>query len=441
MAVQPQKLDKNWTSLNMARTDRSSDLHSRTARLKLKAGKRHFARSFQRGTAVGYRRGERRSSWLVRLANADGGYTMTQIGTADDYTGADGIDVLDYYQATEKARQVAALHERARAGEVSTSKATVNDALDAYLANADVEGKKTAADMRRIAKNLIRPSLGNIPLSKLRKGDVADWRNEMAANKRTRAGKPFPVDRNDPEAVRKAKAKANRLLNTLKAALNFAYQNHMTATDAAWKTVKPFRDVDAPKVEYLTADEATRLVNACAPDFRQLVQAALYTGARYGELIAAKVRDYNPEAKTLYLLETKNGKPRHVPLTDQGGALFERAAAGRSPHDRLLVRADGSQWGRSHQIRPMREACDNAELRRIGFHILRHTFASQLVLNGTPLQIVSKVLGHSDTRITERHYAHLADGHIEQTVRQNLPDLGGFKPDNVSILKRSEALL
>ncbi|MGJ8668980.1 MAG: tyrosine-type recombinase/integrase [Oceanococcus sp.] len=419
----------------MARTDRGSNLHSRTARLKLKEGKRHFAKSFQRGAAIGYRRGGRRSSWFVRLSIGDGQYTMTQLGTTDDFTEADGVDVLDYFQATEKARQITALHERAKAGEVGTSKATVNDALDAYLANADVEGKKTAADMKRSAKNLIRPTLGKILLSKLRKGDVSAWRDDMAAHTRTRSGNAIPVDKTDVEALRRSRSKTNRLLNTLKAALNYAYNNHMTATDAAWKTVKPFKNVDAPKIDYLTIGEATRLVNASAPPLKPLVQAALYTGARYGELTAAKVRDYNPDAKTLYLAETKNGKPRHVPLTDQGAALFERAAAGKQPTDYLWIREDGLPWGKSHQTRPMKKACEAANLRPIGFHILRHTYASQLVMKGTPLQVVSKVLGHSDTRITEKHYAHLASGHIEKTIREHLPDIGGFKPDNVTALK------
>lgn len=419
----------------MARTDRGSNLHSRTARLKLKEGKRHFAKSFQRAVAVGYRRGGRRSSWFVRIAIGDGLYTMIQLGTADDFTEADGVDVLDYFQATEKARQAAALRERAKAGEVATSKATVDDAFDAYLANAHVEGKKTAADMERSAKNLIRPTLGKIQLSKLRKGDVSAWRDEMAAFNRTRSGKAVPIDKTDADALRRGRSKANRLLNTLKAALNYAYYNHMTGSDAAWKTVKAFKNVDAPKVDYLTLDEATRLVNASAPDFRPLVQAALYTGARYGELTKCKVRDYNPEARTLYLTETKNGKPRHVPLTTQGAALFERAIAGRQANDCIWIRNDGLPWGKSHQIRPMREACDAANLRRIGFHILRHTYASQLVMNGTPLQVVSNALGHSDTRITEKHYAHLADSHMNETIRKHLPDIGGYKADNVVTLK------
>lgn len=49
-------------------------------------------------------------------------------------------------------------------------------------------------------------------------------------------------------------------------------------------TVKPFREVDAPKIRYLTDAEAKRLVNVCPPNFRHMVTAALLTGARYGEL-------------------------------------------------------------------------------------------------------------------------------------------------------------
>ena len=61
--------------------------------------------------------------------------------------------------------------------------------------------------------------------------------------------------------------------------------------------MSPFKSVAAPVIRYLTDDETRRMVNACAVDFRYLVRGVLLTGCRYGELIALRASDYDPEAE------------------------------------------------------------------------------------------------------------------------------------------------
>jgi integrase len=61
---------------------------------------------------------------------------------------------------------------------------------------------------------------------------------------------------------------------------------------------------------------------------------------------------------------------------------------------------------RRNQIRPMAEACKAASINDGSFHILRHTAASHMVMAGVPLNVVAHNLGHADTRMTEKHYAH-----------------------------------
>ena len=55
---------------------------------------------------------------------------------------------------------------------------------------------------------------------------------------------------------------------------------------------------------------------------------------------------------------------------------------------------------------------------------MRHTYASQLVQKGVHLSIIAAQLGHSDTRICEKHYAHLSPSYIADTIRANMPDMG-----------------
>jgi integrase len=158
--------------------------------------------------------------------------------------------------------------------------------------------------------------------------------------------------------------------------------------------------------------------------FRTLVHAALLTGCRYGELCRLKVADYNPDVATLTVRESKGGKVRHVTLSSEAVDLIDRLAAGRSPDHPLLQRDDGRAWKRAEQLRPMREICSQAGIApAVGFHVLRHTHASILAMRGVPMAVIAKQLGHADTRMTERHYAHLAPNYVADTIRRSFPRL------------------
>jgi integrase len=193
--------------------------------------------------------------------------------------------------------------------------------------------------------------------------------------------------------------------------------------------VKSFRGVDAARLRYLSVAECRRLVNACDPDFRMLVEAALQSGARYSELARLQVHDFNPDAGTLAIRQSKSGKPRHVVLTDEGAVFFRQCCTGRGGDDLLFTRQNGQPWGKSNQGRPMREACSRAKIEpRVNFHGLRHTWASLAVMAGMPLMIVARNLGHTDARMCERHYAHLAPSFEAESIRKHAPKFG-FKPD------------
>ena len=69
------------------------------------------------------------------------------------------------------------------------------------------------------------------------------------------------------------------------------------------------------------------------------------------------------------------------------------------------------------------------------FHILRHTYASSLAMRGVPMGVIAAQLGHSDTRMTEKHYAHLSPSYVADTVRAALPGLGIIDGMNVIALQ------
>jgi integrase len=63
------------------------------------------------------------------------------------------------------------------------------------------------------------------------------------------------------------------------------------------------------------------------------------------------------------------------------------------------------------------------------FHATRHSYASHCVMNGAPLLVVGKNLGHADTKMVERHYGHLAPSYVADAIRAAAPKFG-FTPDD-----------
>ncbi len=358
------------------------------------------------------------------------------LGAADDFMDADGVECLTFAQAQEAARAWFASLARRRAGqdEEPEPPATVAQAVEEYLADYRRRGGRALRELQTTFGAHVLPTLGHLRLDALTARRLNEWRDALAdapARVRTRPGDAQRSRKagDDPDAQRARRSTANNVLGVLKAALNHAFRQGRVASDVAWRRVRPFQRVAAARVRWLRDDEALRLANACAGDLRTLVTGALLTGCRYGELAAMTAGDFDPSAATVHVARSKGGKARHVALTDEGVAFFQQLAAGRAAGERLFLRWSPeaermSPWGKSQQFRPLRDACTAAAITpAISFHILRHTYGSRLARAGVPMQVIAAQLGHADTRITERHYAHLAPDHVAGVVRQSFAPL------------------
>ena len=426
----------------MGQRVRDSAITTVNARKKLAVSKVVNWRAMDHGAHIGYRKGMNGGTWVARYRKPGGTYITKALGTADDNLSADGRKVLDYSQAIKAAR---ARCEKQAAGEAEETEKPyfVENAVEDYLVSYAQRGKSLREVTRQTEIDIL-PKLGRIPVKDLTTRTVRRWHESLAASPpRSRGAKDKPPKARemptDPEGIRRRQATANRILTTLKAVLNHAFNDNRVPNDEAWRRVKPFKNVESARVRYLTEDEAKRLINTCEPDFRNLVKGALLTGCRYGELTAAEVRDFNPDTCMLHVRYTKNDKPRYAPLTDNGCAFFERLSAGRSATEKMFLRADGQQWGSSHQDRRLRDACKVAKIDPpISFHILRHCYGSWLVMKGVSLQVVAEGLGHADTRTTSKHYAHLAPSHVADQIRANLPSLGVEESGPVVPMRRKK---
>ncbi len=441
----------------MARTVQEVKIDTRTARSRLAVQHEPYWRLVGLGAHLGYYKGTRGGTWVARWrpagdleATKGRGYAKTQLGRADDIEDADGERVLSFEQAQEKAlawfkngaREQFEDAQRADDRAPRRGPYRVRDAIEDYLEDYERRGGKAVGDARTRADALILPELGDKPVASLTARRLRDWHAGLAktpARLRTRPGKQqrYRELGEGPEDARRRQATANRVLTTLKAALNHAWKEGLVASDAAWRRVAPFKGVDAARVRYLSKDDCRRLVNACGDDLRPLVRAALLTGCRYSELAALRAEDFNPDGGTVHVRRSKAGKARHVYLDDDGKAFFETATAGLVGDAILFPRADGKTWGRTHQQRPLMEACERAKISpTASFHVLRHTYASHLVMNGVPLPVVAQNLGHADTRMTEKHYAHLAPSYVQDAIRAGAPKLGIGGKGTVTRLRR-----
>jgi integrase len=380
----------------MAKRVRDTNLETRAGRSKLKARGKPYYKVIGEGLHLGYRKGKLEGKWVVRRYAGNQAYITDTIGTADDIADADGTVVLTFWQAQEKARATG--NKMVYAGPYR-----VKDAIADYLVYLGGRGWGIEGQCQ---KHILAHLIGDIQLDLLDADTLSAWHRGLVSDKKDR---------------RASQSSANRILVTLKAALNLAFKRAKVASDAAWKRVDKFKGVDISRDRYLSLEEVDRFLNACAPHFRKLARGALETGARYGELRALVVGDYNKDVGTIHVRRSKTGRKRHIILTDDGRAYFDSLTAGQPKSAPMF----GHQWERDRQAHWMRLAVKAARIDPpISFHGLRHTWASHAVMNGIPLMVVSQNLGHVDTRMVEKHYGHLAPGYVVDQIREKAPRFG-----------------
>jgi integrase len=412
----------DWLEEKMAGTIREARLGSPTARSRLARGRQPHWNTLIAGRAhLGWQRwpDDKTGRWILRRRTG-AAYRVEQLALADDGAADDGVGVLSYEQAKETATARLA-SESAPVGRITVCKA-IADYID-HLAGL---GKDTR-NLESSAVVHILPKLGDVDVASLTSKQLRSWLTALAAapaRKRPKQGRQmFKAAPVGDEEIRRRRASANRVLTHLKAALNHAFDERRVASNDAWgRRVKKFRGVDAARARYLTVAEANRLINASDPGFRPLVRAALETGMRYSELARLEVSDFNPVAGTIAVRRSKSGRARHVVVTLDGVEFFRQHCAGRGGGDLMFARPDGEPWRRSNAEQPIVEACKRASISPpIGFHGLRHTWASLAVMNGVPLMVVARNLGHRDTSMVEKHYGHLAPSYVTDAIRAGAP--------------------
>ena len=447
----------------MARAVRDAKLDTRSARLRLPRGPEPVWIPLAPGEALGYFRPTSggAGTWRARIRLQSGKYQKAALGTADDYADADGSEVLSFGQAQAAAREWYAV-ARLASGEDAPHRGpfTVKDAWDLYWKDAQRRGVKALGRLDCAWRLWIEPEFGPLEVERLTQDRIERWHHAMSLEapkvrrKKFATGPAFGAKPETEEQIRRRKVTANRVLTILRSALNFAKRKRKATGPAEnWREVKPFERVDAARLRFLSVEEQQRLVNACDPDFRCLVQGALFTGARAGELGRLQVKDFDLQNGSVFIAKSKSGKPRHIHLTSEALEFFQEQVAAREPEALLFTHeAYGDMrrvepetrkpvakvrrgWKHSDYLRRWPVACEAAKVGAMTFHELRHTYASALVNAGVPLVFIAAQLGHTDTRMVEKHYGHLSPSALKDAIRALAPKLGIFTPGKVEGLQ------
>jgi hypothetical protein len=196
LGVLTRLLDICWTR-TLARRTPDARLESRESRGRLTSrGKPHY-RLLELGLHIGYRRLKGRKgrpavagTWVARHYVGGRSYIVEKIGTADDFSDADGTIILSFAQAQDKART--RMVRRAQLANGIAGPLTVRAAVEGYFEFLEVHGK-SGVDARHRAKAHIDPTLGDIEVASLTTAMLAKWLARLAKalpRARTKPGKP-----------------------------------------------------------------------------------------------------------------------------------------------------------------------------------------------------------------------------------------------------------
>jgi integrase len=276
---------------------------------------------------------------------------------------------------------------------------TVNDLCDRFEAECLPRNRLTTRTNYLLQLNAeVRPALGK---HKVREITFAD------------------VDRLHRRIGRRAPTQANRVLALLSKMFSMAIRWQ-------WRSDNPCKGIERnqenKRQRYLSADELARLVtalDACSDQqAADIIRLLLLTGARRGEVLAARWADFDPEFKTWRkpASATKQKLEHSIPLSEPAQVLL----AG------LRKRAAAScEWvfpgyGGEHRkviYKTWSKLCRAAQIDGVRLHDLRHTFASVLVSAGHSLPMIGALLGHTMPGTTAR-YAHLFDDPLRAATEQ-----------------------
>lgn len=207
-------------------------------------------------------------------------------------------------------------------------------------------------------------------------------------------------------------ARINRYLACLSGLFSRAIEWGLLQGENPLRKVRRFRESPG-RLRYLGQEEITQLLDACGEQLKPVVQVAISTGMRRGEIFSLCWENVDLCQGMIHVVDSKNGSRREIPMPSRLLPVFQ-GLRHDTPTGLVFAAADGESW-KSGMRTAWLNACKRAGLTNLRFHDLRHTFASQLVMAGKSEFAVQQLLGHRTLAMTRR-YSHLSPGVLREAV-------------------------
>jgi integrase len=268
-----------------------------------------------------------------------------------------------------------------------------------FLEHSDAKNEYSSVKAKRqILRDHIVPRFGKLPLDQITFAEIEDFKHFLIKPK---------VD-GGKELSRKT---GNNILTVLRRLLVLAKKRGKISVvpDFEWLPHEP-GDFD-----FLDFHEAESLIAAAEPfQWRPMIAVGIKCGLRQGELLALRWSNVDLKNGKLWVRRSyvrgrfklpKNRKPREIALGEDVRAELARHRHLRGElvfcdHEGNVLTNGECKW-------PLYRACAGAKLRRVGWHVLRHTFGSLLASQGVSMRQIQLLMGHRSIKTTER-YAHLS---------------------------------
>jgi len=331
-------------------------------------------------------------------------------------------------EAEARVTEVESAQDRGYSVDPAGGRITVDELAEKWLASDPGKRGSTVGRDRSALRAHISPAIGNRQLCTVHQGDVQQLVNGW-------------VEKLAPKTV-------DRTYGTLRAA--FAY-----AVSAGLIGRSPCHDVNLPKAvkrkrPVVAPDDVVKLANAMDRRYTPMVWVGALLGLRWGEVAGLRIGSLDLLARTLTVTETvtrdEHGRPFLGPPKSEAGLrtlsmpqVLVTILAGHLAHmgltgadtDCLVFPAPGgSHWSyANYRRRIWQPATSKAGLDGVGFHDLRRTASTQLVLGNVDLKTAGTRLGHSDPRLTLAVYAQAtteADRAAADTVGERFAAAMGF---------------
>ncbi len=268
-----------------------------------------------------------------------------------------------------------------------------------------------AADQKSMLAKMVAPDWGNKLVTEITPYDVEKLLNKVAAG-RARPSKEKPNNRaRKLQGAKPTPVRANRTGEVLRKMFTYA-------VSWGWRGDNPAssfrRRIENPRERFLNHEEIRKLAEAleAAEDRRaaDIIRLCMLTGARVGEVRQARFEHFNLEhlSWSKPAAMTKQRKIHRLPISDEAAAIVRQRQL-LVPRGCPLLFPGDTPGQPVKEIRRFWAAIQKAVgIPDVRIHDLRHTFASLLVSGGASLEMIGKLLGHSQMQTTQR-YAHLMD--------------------------------